>query len=667
MKRAHIQTLTRLFRYSKAAAALLLVPAAYSQVAPSSAAPADAPPSEVPNTVVLSPFNVDTSRDVGYQAADTLQGGRIATPLDQTPAAISVLTREFLDDIGATSFMSAAIWTTNATLQNQNSNFADFQVNFRGVGSGLQTINYFIFQNASDSYNTERLEFTRGPNAIMFGNGNLAGIPTTFTKQAHFLNFTEFQGRIDSYGAYRTTLDENREFLNGNAAIRVNLLFQKDPRWRDNSRNDRQGIALASTWKIGDFADFRLEGEFGGGQHSWGDSNFQDYSSAWDGKTTYAGPGAAAPNTTTSGLAPMGVDVNTDYLVYDPSNPTAGIQNQKGLYTTTGTGLSILPNQARSYIPNFPILNSRTYNLQPPNSTLHNEYHMYSAYLEKQVGDNLFMQLAANIDEYRRLLQGGTWQALSIDVNQTLNNGQLNPHYLQPFADVNVTQYPQWDASNDLRFLGSYKLDTKWMKQQFSLLASENYQNYHETYFQQERLNNPGDPNLQDAANLVYQRRYFGQNASYADFTQPVSSNGYQVGMYQNEYFAVPTRTYAEQAAAVGSYFNDTLTTIFGIRHDSNKRTTYSNGINPDNSLSISGAYQSNTATRGSAGFVYYPIPWIGPFANYSESYALPSLGNPLFDGTQGPPDLRSHQGRRPSAQVFRRQAPGPNQLLRFT
>ena len=40
---------------------------------------------------------------------------------------------------------------------------------------------------ASDTYHTERLEFARGPNSILFGDGNPGGINTTFTKQALFV------------------------------------------------------------------------------------------------------------------------------------------------------------------------------------------------------------------------------------------------------------------------------------------------------------------------------------------------------------------------------------------------------------------------------------------------------------------------------------------------
>ena len=57
------------------------------------------PPSS--EAVQLSPFLVSTEGDEGYRAANTLSGTRMNASLFHTPAAISVLTREFLDDIGA--------------------------------------------------------------------------------------------------------------------------------------------------------------------------------------------------------------------------------------------------------------------------------------------------------------------------------------------------------------------------------------------------------------------------------------------------------------------------------------------------------------------------------------------------------------------------------------
>lgn len=86
-------------------AALGLVPALTISVSAFAATPArtnPAPSAAADNDAVqLSPFLVSSEGDDGYRAANTLSGTRMNASLFHTPAAISVLTKEFLDDIGA--------------------------------------------------------------------------------------------------------------------------------------------------------------------------------------------------------------------------------------------------------------------------------------------------------------------------------------------------------------------------------------------------------------------------------------------------------------------------------------------------------------------------------------------------------------------------------------
>ena len=49
----------------------------------------------------LSPFTVDASDDQGYRATNTLAGSRLNTNLKDVSAAISVVTLEFIEDVGA--------------------------------------------------------------------------------------------------------------------------------------------------------------------------------------------------------------------------------------------------------------------------------------------------------------------------------------------------------------------------------------------------------------------------------------------------------------------------------------------------------------------------------------------------------------------------------------
>ena len=77
--------------------ALVLLPAAIAATPP---APT---PADAGTPVALSAFTVSGSRDVGYTATNTLAGTRLNTALQDIGTALSVVTRELLDDLAATS------------------------------------------------------------------------------------------------------------------------------------------------------------------------------------------------------------------------------------------------------------------------------------------------------------------------------------------------------------------------------------------------------------------------------------------------------------------------------------------------------------------------------------------------------------------------------------
>src|SRR6476661_7115497 len=63
-------------------------------------------------SVVLSPFVVSGERDTGYAATDSLAGTRLRTSLKDIAASVSVVTKDFLDDVGATGTAELLLYTT---------------------------------------------------------------------------------------------------------------------------------------------------------------------------------------------------------------------------------------------------------------------------------------------------------------------------------------------------------------------------------------------------------------------------------------------------------------------------------------------------------------------------------------------------------------------------
>ena len=154
------------------AAALVLSGQTVSTTAGASHAPDD-------DLVVMSPFEVSVGKDVGYTAASSLAGGRTDMPLKDTPAAISVMTREFIDDLAGTSFHDLAEWSVNSVPEyNRNeSPFGDYSIQLRGLGGSYPSRNYFLWYVDGDGYNNERFEMARGPNGVLSATATSAVSP----------------------------------------------------------------------------------------------------------------------------------------------------------------------------------------------------------------------------------------------------------------------------------------------------------------------------------------------------------------------------------------------------------------------------------------------------------------------------------------------------------
>ena len=84
--------------------ALIAAGATWPSLHAQTAAPASpvAKKQEAEEVLVLSPFEVKAEEDNGYVATETLAGTRIRTDLKDVASAISVVTKEFMRDIGAT-------------------------------------------------------------------------------------------------------------------------------------------------------------------------------------------------------------------------------------------------------------------------------------------------------------------------------------------------------------------------------------------------------------------------------------------------------------------------------------------------------------------------------------------------------------------------------------
>ncbi|MBM3865511.1 MAG: hypothetical protein FJ381_06380 [Verrucomicrobia bacterium] len=260
--------------------------------APAPAATVSAPPEAA---VRLSPFEVSTDRDTGFAAASSMAGGRLATDLRDTPVAYSVVTRDFIDALNLVDLQSAAEWTTSSTVAvdngQQNFFFNPVQYTVRGSGGGRPQRNFFPQFNNGDSYNLERYDFGRGPNAVLFGNGSLGGISSATTKRAQTNRATrQLQFAVGSWSNFRSTFDVNQP-VGERFAVRAAGVWGDAGGWRLKDFDKRQAAFLTTTFRPFRDGELRVEGEYGRNSRQVAVTFLNDRFSGWNG-TTYAAPRA---------------------------------------------------------------------------------------------------------------------------------------------------------------------------------------------------------------------------------------------------------------------------------------------------------------------------------------------------------------------------------------
>ncbi len=238
-------------------AALLSPAALLAQPAPTetpSAVPAAANAEE--EIVVLSPFEVSAAADTGYIATDSLAGTRIRSELRDIASAISVVTKDLMNDIGATDTGTLLQYTTNTEVAGTRGTFSGLNgdVNeapsmrspagaqrVRGLAPADTTRDYFVSDIPWDSYNVDRIDILRGPNSFLFGLGSPSGIQNASMQSAGYKNEGRAEYRLASYGSQRASLNYNHVLIDDVLSFRIAGLwdhenFRQKPAFEDDER-----------------------------------------------------------------------------------------------------------------------------------------------------------------------------------------------------------------------------------------------------------------------------------------------------------------------------------------------------------------------------------------------------------------------------------------------
>jgi catecholate siderophore receptor len=205
---------------------------------------------------------VDVSAPSGHQNPVVDSATKTPTPLRDVPQSVSVVTRELIDDQRMGSIADVVRYVPGiGTAQGEgnrdtaifrgNSSTSDFFVD--GVRDDVQ---YF-----RDLYNVERVEAFKGPNAMIFGRGGVAGVINRVSRQAQWNTSREIGLQLGSWENRRVTGDVGRA-VSQNAAVRVTGVYENSDSYRQSVGLERYGVNPTAAFTLGSRTLLRAGYEF---------------------------------------------------------------------------------------------------------------------------------------------------------------------------------------------------------------------------------------------------------------------------------------------------------------------------------------------------------------------------------------------------------------------
>jgi len=593
------------------------------------------PKSDDDSVIVMSPFNVDSSKDEGYTAMNTASGSRINTPLKDTAASISPFTQEFLNDVGAATVEDMLSYGGNIEgvgaddLQggmnpDMSANTVDNNFRIRGM-TMTTTMDGVEGVFNMDTYNIDRAEISSGPNSILFGMGQPGGMVNLTSRRANLqrntFRVTNVLGTWFDPGKrwdyYRMNFDYNIVLVPRAMAFRLMGLYQdgNNNSWRYWVKSRDRRINPAISIKPFQNTQINISTEFGRTQTtpsiSW---NAADRVTAWlyasqftNGaypdrpiQQTFDGPALPGTGMINSGGAnPYYVFVDNDQTLYDfrqslqSQNPFAG----------TNSAQARLPADLSSYY----------YNVVGPGGLRDQQFNRVQIVVDQRIGD-LNLQLGYYHTENHAYLHGlpGYEVALRGDPNKYISTPEWlgssgasaveNPYVGQLYMEEQNWEYREAINRNDtLRLMAEYALNLKQYGRHriIAFLEHSNIEVMNERKAEilvdenQHAISNTATPWAASSPNLLYRRHYVteGDFSTYYGSTweipfEPFTMNGHTYhAQYVSRGRTHAKRTVDSATLSLQSYwFNDKLVTLFGGRfNDSFRKNEQASKITDEN------------------------------------------------------------------------------------
>ncbi len=428
--------------------------------------------------VILNPFVVSTDANKGYYASETLSGTQLKSQVRDLANPITILTEEFMRDIGAVNYEEALeflpstqAFKGDASDPESVSSRTGTPFTVRGFRSSSLTNNFFTSRIKVDNFNTETVTQSRGPNSLLFGLGSVGGGLDATNKLGRFnANSHSLDVRLDSEGSTRVSLDINRIIVPKKLALRFAALSTDQRTPREFQYMRRNSAYLNFTLQPFKGATIHLNAETGR-IDELNPRPYQAYDSvsAWlnDPRTplqkantidlALVQSGTTAARNAARNLI-TGVSQGfstTNYLVYIMNAPQLGVQNwnfkSRGSEAfVNGLAQSQTSISGATRVPgvSFPLATV----VSGPSDYFDTTYDKFSASWQQQILEKTFVELAGAYEtaededwqpvsrgDYEVFIDNNYYLPSQLAVNNPDPTKPLNPYFGTPYVESNAT------------------------------------------------------------------------------------------------------------------------------------------------------------------------------------------------------------------------------------
>ncbi len=666
--------------------ALSILPAFLSaQQAPTSPSrPAPAAPARE-EVVELSPFSVNTSRDLGYIAENTLAGSRLNAKLRDTPGSVSVFTREFLDDLAISDMKQLVEYSVNTEVDTQARVAGSGQnafINAQNLNGGILTrglaasqgLDYFTSIAPSDGYRIGRYDDTRGPNSILFGLGAVGGIINQSSKVATpHRDTANVRYGFGSWSRSRAEFDANTVLKRGIIAASFAAVDQKNGGWRNFDFQDKQRAFASVLFRPSRRFTITVMGETGRDTAAVIRSGMESEEAlAWLDNRAARGVDAVTftPTTALPTAAQIALGITTRNGASGGLNRRVTfIENSGVFFDAIGTYLSGTYNNAAVRAPDgtagrtggvlrlsdpgfYPYFNNASGPGMMRTQTLSN----YTVSADWRVTDKFFLNFGHNYQRTNLVVQlmVNTSPVLRGDPNRTLGlGGPANPFVGRLYFDGDWRRDIHYRDYKESRVSFSYVLEPRraWLGRHSIVgLASRNRDFDTRANSWLVLAGRPFSTDPINANNRVTVRNYIteGNYSTYrvGDFRSLPETISFGGQNYRTAYGndvstggtngAAIQETDALLAAVQSHFFRDRVVTTFGFRKDlvTLRQLGYRNDpivgdvVDPDPAKHTVNDFAGRTQT---AGIVWHVIEAVSLLGNRSTNLGIPQFNRTVF------------------------------------